>query len=101
MNTARRPMRSASRPQHGRAEDRANARGQQDDSRLTEAELPRPDNECENEADQEIVKELQHVAEDCCGNDAPLVGGEGTRRFESLEHRVVPPKASILSVSRR
>ena len=45
-------------PPYGCAEDRANARGQQDDSRLTEAQLPWSDNKSENEADQEVIEEL-------------------------------------------
>src|ERR1700730_16464062 len=45
-------------PPYGCAEDRANARGQQDYSRLTEAQLPRPDDKGENEADQEVIEEL-------------------------------------------
>jgi len=45
-------------------------------SRLTEAQLPRPDNEGEDEADQEIVEELQHIAEDCSYDNPPLVGSQ-------------------------
>jgi hypothetical protein len=53
------PTDAISKPSpYGRAEDRADARGQQDDSRLTEAKLPRPDNKGENEADQEVIEEL-------------------------------------------
>jgi hypothetical protein len=59
-----------------RTQDGAYTRRQQNDRRLAEAQLPRPDNEGEDEADQEIVEELQHIAEDCGYDDPPLVGSQ-------------------------
>src|SRR5229473_1725683 len=69
---------------------RADARRQQDHRRLAEGQLPRLDDEGQHEADEEIVEELQHVAEDRRGDDAILVAGEPRLLVEKLDHVSLP-----------
>ena len=58
------------------AEDGADAGAHQHDGRRAEGELPRPDQEGEDEADQEVVEEFQRVADDGRGKDLDLVAGQ-------------------------
>jgi hypothetical protein len=51
---------------------------------LAVGELPRPDDERQYEADQEVVEEFQHVAEDGGEHDAPLVSGQPLLLVEEL-----------------
>jgi hypothetical protein len=73
MKTALRPIRSAKRPHYGRAKDCADPRRQQNDRRLAKAQLPRHDDEGEDKADQEIVEEFEHIAENSGNHDPQLV----------------------------
>src|SRR6202011_4745654 len=72
------------------AYDGADAGAHQHDGRLAEGELPRPDQEGEHEADQEVVEEFQRVADDGRGKDLDLVAGQTRAWFEYLEHGVFP-----------
>ena len=67
MNTLRRPMRSAMPAPGIGAHDGADAGAHQHGRRLAEGELPGPDQERQHEADQEVIEELQCVADDGCG----------------------------------
>jgi hypothetical protein len=53
----------------GGAGDRTDRGRQQDDRRLAKAQLPKADDEGEHEPDQEIIEELQHVAENGSSDD--------------------------------
>ena len=72
------------------ADDGADAGTHQHDGRLAEGELPRPDQEGEHEADQEVVEEFQRVADDGGGEDLDLVAGQTRASIEYLEHGVFP-----------
>jgi hypothetical protein len=82
-------MRSEPTPGIG-ADDRADAGAHQHDGRLAEGELPRADQEGEHEADQEVVEELQRIADDGCGEDLDLVAGQTRPAVENLEHGRFP-----------
>ena len=56
------------------AQDGAYAGRQQDDGGLAEGQVPGLDDEGEHEADQVIVEEFEHVADDRGGDDLDLVG---------------------------
>ena len=58
------------------ADDRADAGAHQHDGRLAEGELPRPDQEGQHEADQEVVEEFERIADDRRGDDLLLVAGQ-------------------------
>ena len=58
------------------AEDGADAGAHQHGRRLAEGELPRPDQEGEHKADQEVVEEFQRVADDGGGQDLDLIAGQ-------------------------
>src|ERR1700730_15640171 len=68
------------------AEYRTDSGRQQDDRRLAKAQLPRANDESQDEPDQEIIEELQHVAENGGSDDPPLICGQRRRGFQSLEH---------------
>ncbi len=72
------------------AKDGADAGTHQHDGRLAEGEFPRADQEGEHEADQEVVEELQRVADDGRGEDLELVAGQTRLSIEDLEHGVFP-----------
>jgi hypothetical protein len=54
-----------------------------------EGQLPRPYQEGEHEPDQEVIEELQCVANNCCAEDFDLVAGQSPA-IENLEHGVSP-----------
>ena len=72
------------------ADDGADTRTHQHDGRLTEGELPRPDQEREHKADQEVVEEFKRVANDGGREDLDLVAGQIRPAIEYLEHGVSP-----------
>ena len=55
---------------------------------MAEGEFPRPDQEGEHKADQEVVEEFQRVADDGGGKDLDLVAGQTRPSIEYLEHGV-------------
>jgi hypothetical protein len=68
----------------------ANTGAHQHDGRLAEGELPGPDQEGEHKADQEVIEEFQGIADDGCGEDLDLVGGQTCPLIENLEHGLAP-----------
>jgi hypothetical protein len=58
--------------------------------RLSEGQLPRPDQEGQHEADQEVIEELQCIADDGRSKDLDLVPGQTGLAIENLEHGVSP-----------
>lgn len=73
-------------PDH-RAQDGADAGGKQNDGRHPAGQLPGLDDESQNERDQVIIEEFQHVADDGGGDDLHLIGGQGPRLIQAREHR--------------
>ena len=55
-----------------------------------EGELPRPDQEGEHEADQEVIEEFERIADDGGREDLDLVAGQTRPTIEYLEHGVSP-----------
>ena len=55
----------------------------QHDGRLAEGELPRPDQEGQHEADQEVVEEFERIADDGGGEDLLLVAGQSGPPIEN------------------
>src|SRR6185436_1637963 len=85
------------------AEDGADSGTHQHDRRLAEGEVPGLDQEREHESDQEVIEELQRIADDGGGQDLFLVGGQTRLSIENLEHWRFPmahvrwrPRASRL-----
>src|SRR5438552_10942828 len=72
------------------ADDSADARTHEHDGGLTEGELPRPDQEGEHEADQEVIEEFERIADNGGSEDPDLVAGQGSPAIEYLEHGVSP-----------
>jgi hypothetical protein len=73
-----------------RAGDRAHAGGQQDHRRLPVGQVPVVDDEGQHVADQEVVEEVQHVAEDRGDHDLPLVDGQLGLPLQALQHAAAP-----------
>ena len=82
------------------ADDGADTGTHQHDGRLAEGELPRPDQEGEHEADQEVVEEFQRVADDGGGEDLDLVAGQ-TRRVDRVSRTWRFPLAHVRFLSGR
>ena len=73
------------------AQDGAHAGRQQNNRRLPEGEVPGFDNEGEHEADQVIIEEFQHVADDRGGNDFNLVARKRLGVVQATEHGTILP----------
>jgi hypothetical protein len=82
MNTLRRPIRHPA-PEH-RARNGAETRGQQDDRRLPVSQVPGPDNKGEHKADQVIIEEIEHIADDGGKDDLLLIERQLLLTFEQL-----------------
>src|ERR1700733_9469797 len=54
--------------------------------RLAESQLPRPDQEGEHEADQEVVEEFECIAENGGDEYPDLIAGQARLPVENLEH---------------
>ena len=72
------------------AEDGAHPGRQQHDGGLSEGQLPRPDQERENEADEKVVEEFECVADHRRGDDLLLVAGQLGLPVENVEHGISP-----------
>ena len=72
------------------ADDGADPRTHEHGRGLTEGQFPRPDQEGEHEADQEIVEEFEGVADDGGREDLDLIAGQARATVEHLEHGVSP-----------
>src|SRR4030095_2426521 len=72
------------------AEDGAHARAQENDGGLAEGELPRPDQESEDEGDQEEIEEFERIADDRGGEDLLLIAGQSGLPVENIEHGISP-----------
>ena len=70
------------------AHDGAYPRTHQHGGRLAKGQLPGPDQKSEHEADQEVVEELQRVADDGCRQYLDLIAGQPRASIENLEHGV-------------
>src|SRR5262249_11572857 len=78
-----------------RADDGADPGAHQDCCRLTEGELPRPDQECEHEADQKEIEKFQSIADNRGSQDLDLISCQPLPSFESIEHDVPPERMFI------
>src|SRR5262249_5982966 len=75
------------------AEDGTDAGTHQHGRRLAESEFPRPDQEGEYKADQEVVEEFERVADDGSCQDLDLVAGQTRAFVEFIEHGISSPGA--------
>ena len=53
---------------------------------MTEGQLPRPDQEGEHKADQEVVEEFECIAENGGDENPDLIAGQARLPVENLEH---------------
>src|SRR4029077_8417086 len=83
---------------HG-AEHRSKTRRQQNNGGLPKRKLPRPGNERDDVADQEVVEELEHVAQNRGGNDPALIARQPCLLLEVLEHVEVCSGGSYTTAS--
>jgi hypothetical protein len=84
-------MRSPIQPQKkapGTAPRPAETRGNQDYCRLAIGQLPLLQDEGQHIADEKEVKEIQHIADICSGDDLPLIGRQFFLIFQALQHDV-------------
>ncbi len=68
------------------AEHRSKSRGKQNDGGLAERELPGPGDKSHNVADEKVIEEFEHVAQNRGGNDPALIARQPFLLLEVLEH---------------
>ena len=86
---------------HARMDDGADAGAHQHDRRLAESEFPRPDQEGENEADQEVVEEFERVADDGSRVFGVAPGQEAQGTLDALGRFVEAFPLGVLADARK